>query len=455
MLRRIGPAALPGLLAVALFFGAASTLWAQANAGVVVDAEGVLRMNVVHDPGGRLTRQRIQAALQALAPDVAAESPLRKISLNRLQKAIETQLDKTGRLTNEMLYLAGLTRVTNVFFYPDSGDIVIAGPAEGWAEDLTGRVRGVKSGRPVVELQDLVVALRAYHPNSDKTPLVGCSIDPTQKGLAAMQNFLRSIRPTPRDAKRIAAGLRSSLGLQTVTVLGIPPETHLAQVLVEADYRMKLIGIGLEKPPVKMRSYIDVAKPSQVSRNAMQRWYFVPNYECVRVSEDQLAMQLEGQGVKLVGEDEVVAADGARQVAPGMTNRASQVFVQAFTKKYPELAAKIPVYAQLRNAIDLLVVAAFIRQQDYYGQANWYAETLMDEEKVKCKNFNAPKQVATAVNIVWKGGTLMTPVGGGVTIHAEQALASANLLKDEQDKVNQRRRAIKLGDLKEGQWWWD
>ena len=45
----------------------------------------------------------------------------------------------------------------------------------------------------------------------------------------------------------------------------------------------------------------------------MKRWYFVPDYECVRVAGDGLAMEIVGQGVKLVGEDEVVSANGQRQ----------------------------------------------------------------------------------------------------------------------------------------------
>ncbi len=41
----------------------------------------------------------------------------------------------------------------------------------------------------------------------------------------------------------IASGLRNSLGMQTVTLKGVPDNTHFGQVLVEADYRMKLIGL--------------------------------------------------------------------------------------------------------------------------------------------------------------------------------------------------------------------
>ena len=46
-------------------------------------------------------------------------------------------------LTDEMRYLAGLQRVRYVFYYPDSKDIVLAGPAEGWVPDLAGRIVGI------------------------------------------------------------------------------------------------------------------------------------------------------------------------------------------------------------------------------------------------------------------------------------------------------------------------
>ena len=41
-----------------------------------------------------------------------------------------------------MRYLAGLLRVRYVFYYPDSKDIVLAGPAEGWVADPAGRIVG-------------------------------------------------------------------------------------------------------------------------------------------------------------------------------------------------------------------------------------------------------------------------------------------------------------------------
>jgi hypothetical protein len=342
-----------------------------------------------------------------------------------------------------------------VFYYPDTKDIVLAGPAEGWMTDLSGRVVGLSSGRPVVQLQDLVVALRAFPPDTQGAHLIGCSIDPTQEGLAAMQRFLRTYGSTavPAQTAQIVQGLQTSLGLQTVSIFGVSPKTHFAQVLVEADYRMKLIGIGLEKPPVRMVSYVDRANPAMVSRSALERWFFTPDYNCVRVADEGQAMELVGDGVKLVGEGELVTAEGRR--ADGVkSNKASQDFVASFTKSYSELAARSPVYAELRNLIDLSVAAAYIQKADFYGKAGWNMPLLGSEKEFAVENYNSPKQVATAVNAIWKGNHLMTPIGGGVNINAVMALNSENQLADDKGKLSKARSEIKL-NLAKGQWWWE
>ena len=166
-------------------------------------------------------------------------------------------------------------------------------------------------------------------------------------------------------------------------------------------------------------------------------------------------MELVGNGVKLLNEDEVVSGDGQRHVNAGRGNRASTAFVTAFTQKYPELAAKHHVYAQLRNLIDLSIAAAFMQQQDYYGQANWKMSLLGDESKFPVRTYTAPVEVETAVASRWKNNTLMTPVGGGVTIHAEQALLGENLLDDEGGKIKQAHDQIDLKNLAADRWWWD
>ena len=442
------------VVAAALCFSSRAFGQGQA-AGVVVDAEGVLRTQTFPDPGGQLTRQRMAAAKAALNPDVTRLSQIRYISLNRLEQAIR---DRQGAVTDEMRYLAGLLRVKYVFCYPETGDVVIGGPAEGWYVNPAGRIVGLSTGRPVVELQDLVVALRSFPPSGKGADLVGCSIDPTAEGLASMQRFLRTtgsrIQPNNMEiVNYIVNGLRTSLGPQDVSVYGVSPKTHFAQVLVEADYRMKLISIDLEKPPVQLASYVRLVNPAAVGRNALQRFYFTPDYQCVRLSEDALAMELVGDGVKLVGEGETVGPDGRRSAA-GRTSKACQAFVTSFTKKYPELAERSPVFAQLRNLIDLTIAAAHIRQQDYYGKAGWEMTLLGDEKSFSVETYSAPKHAPPAVNAMLRRARLMTPIGGGVTIHPTDALKPANLLTDENAKVAAARQAVKI-ELAKGQWWWD
>ncbi len=424
--------------------------------GVLVDADGVLRLQHFPDPGGMLVRKRVAEAKAHLNPEVAKASKLRKVSINRLEAAIRAQLDKGQPPTEEMQFLAGLTRARYLFYYPETKDIVLAGPAEGWAADASSRVCGIESGRPVLQLQDLVVALRAYAPGDRPASVIRVSIDPTPEGLNRLQAFLHSVGTTitPDDEEMIVNGLRTNLGMQNIVVGGIAANTHFAQVLLECDYRMKLIGIGLETPPVRMVSYVDKATPSS-NRKAVQRWYFIPDYNSVRVAADSLGLELVGNVVKLVGEDQVVQKDGSRAATGRGGSKASELFTKAFTAKYAELSAHLPVFAEMRNVIDLAIAAAFIHQQDFYGKAGWQASTFNDERALAVQTYTAPLQVESVCTAVWKGNVLMTPIGGGVTIHPREALQTRNTLPDEDGKVSELRESIGLKDLPAERWWWD
>lgn len=432
--------------------------------GIKVDAAGVIETLAMPANATDLMRTKANAARAAIrgdGPNVMKASPMRMISLARLEKAVADKLAKGERLDDEMVNLAGLVRVQYVFLYPETNDIVIAGPAEGYLSDPTGRMIGIETGRAVVQLEDLVVALRAFGPTNKAPAVIGCSIDPTKEGLVNLQKALGEVgrkmrtKPSPDQANQIAAYLRDALGLQNVTVNGVSPKTHMAKVLVEADYKMKLIGIGVDTKPVKnMKSYVEVANPAAVSRNALKRWYFVPNYECVRVADDNMAMELVGEGVKLVGEDEVVGGDGSRTQTGG-ADAASKTFTESFTKAYPEIARRATVYGELRNIIDLSVAAAFMQKHDFFGKAGWNMDVFGDEGKFATETYHAPKQAATACIALAKGNRVSFPIGGGVHVEPKLALNASNLLSDEDGNVAKRRENVTLDKLADGQWWWD
>lgn len=423
---------------------------ASGVAGIEVDAQGVLRVRQV-DP--RLSASRRQAALQARGNRNVKTSPLRKVSLNRLEKAVESQLASGKPLADEMLALAGLTRIEYVFYLPETRDIVIAGPAEEIIQDLTGRPVGLASGKPTLRLDDVIVALRTFAPDAKNSPLVSCSIDPTAEGLARMQAYLNSFggKMGNHSEMEVAAGLRNSLGMQTVTLKGIPDTTHFGQVLVEADYRMKLIGIGLESPMVPLTSWAQRVNPS-AQKSALQRWFFVADYSAVKVSPDNTALKLEGTGVKLVSESEHVRKDGSRESAK-KGDKASEGFTTEFSQKFEKIADSIPVFHEMRNLFDLSVAAAFIQSSDLYAQADWKAETFSNERAFRVETVQAPKQVEPAVHPMWRGSTFMAPIGGGVHISTKTILSKDSRTADA--TLNQNRGAAAPTNIDASQWWWD
>jgi len=77
-----------------------------------------------------------------------------------------------------------------------------------------------------------------------------------------------------------------------------------------------------------------------------------------------------------------------------------------------------------------------------------------DEQAYSIETYDIPKTVESAVNAIWRGQTLMTPIGGGVQIQPAQAIVSDRLLSDEKGKVGKVYETVKP-DLAKGQWWWD
>ena len=92
---------------------------ASGGAGVVIDAQGVLRAQAVPDAG--LSAERRKAAAAALPGDLQKSSKFRKVALSRLEAEF-AKAAATGRgIPEEMQKLAGLTRVQYVFVYPGEG----------------------------------------------------------------------------------------------------------------------------------------------------------------------------------------------------------------------------------------------------------------------------------------------------------------------------------------------
>ena len=170
------------------------------RSGVHVEPQGLLRPLMKEERGNRLAVLRLASAPKDSQENVRRPSQLRMVSLSRLEKAVQLRLAAGRPLTEAMQFLAGLVRIEYVFLYPDSGDIVLAGPAGDWTLGPEGRVVNAESGRAVVRLDDLVVVFR--HMLRDPAAQFGCTINPRKENLAHVQEFLQKFEPDGNSGGR-------------------------------------------------------------------------------------------------------------------------------------------------------------------------------------------------------------------------------------------------------------
>jgi hypothetical protein len=431
--------------------------------GVFCDAQGTLLRVLEEDRSGRLAKVGRASQLakpngEQLAP--ADASPLRKISLARLEKHLERCAAEGKPPSEEMRNLAGLYRIRYVLLYPDEHDIVLAGPAGPWRLDAEGRRLNVESGQPVVQLDDLVVVFRSMlAPDGGR---FGCSITPTQDGLARTKAFIEESNKTPLKPGQRGSWLnklRDSLGMQDIEVYGIDPRTRAAHVLVEADYRMKLVGLGLEDGVLGVKNYLSsiTVKPGEPAPPMdVLRWWFTLNYQAVAASAERDVYEIRGQGVQVLSENELLTMTGQR-VHTGAASPANLSFTTSFTDHFDRLAARYPVYADLRNIFDLALVGALIKAERVMDRARWQMPLFADAQRYAVRLGTAPKQVQTVIaHRVVNRTQILVGVSGGVSVNPSTLVAADKIAVDSYGKLAaERGRAAAKQELALEAWWWD
>ncbi len=427
--------------------------------GVLVDAGGVLRLKSQADATKNLTDKRGAAPAASATSFGSARkaSALRYVSLSRLERELARLQAAHQPFDPAMLTLAGLRRVRYVFVYPESGDLVLAGPAGDWSVDRAGHIVAADTREPVVRLDDLLVLLRRGAEAADSH--FGCSINPRQAALAKTQAFLTesSKKPLePSHRKQWLEDLRDSVGRQDIEIFGVDPASRLASVLVEADYHMKLIGMGLADGVDGVDSYLKSIhlRPGE-SPPAMSvlRWWFALKYDTIARSETRDAFELVGQGVWVLSENELLAEQGQR-VHTGASDPLNRQFAEAFTSHFVELAKKYPVYGELRNIFDLAMAVALIQTEKLDERVAWKPSLLTSGDKLRVPHKVPPREVDTVVNHrIINQRLVIAGVSGGVMVAPGDVLREARAGDSSGKTVG--RAAPVPKDLAAGAWWWD
>jgi hypothetical protein len=329
--------------------------------------------------------------------------------------------------------------------YPEQNDIVLAGPGEGWKVNEAGDVVGVTTGLPVMRLDDLMVAFRTV--DAARQGGILCSIDPTTEGLKQFEAVVN--QAGGRMQAGVIEALERAMGAQNIRVEGVPGNSRFARVLVASDYRMKRYAMDLDKAPVNgLPSFLSLLKANKSSiDNMMPRWWLACNYDALGKSADGLAWELRGPGVKVLTESDVLEGNKVKQT--GKSSPVAQKWADAITKQYAALSAKDAVFGELRNLMDLCVIAALVEKEGLLKKMNLELPSLASSDKgVPLEEFNTPKKVSTQCSVTKSGRDFIITASGGVEISSWQVIEN---VKEDAAVAKVRTEATTQSQS----WWWN
>jgi len=405
------------------------------------------RLNEVADLAKHANRNR----------DIRSASTLRLISLPRLERHVAALLADGLSIPDEVRYLAGLSGIEYLFVFPESGDVVVGGPAADWSWDESGRAVSVEDGRPVVQLDDLVVLTQTF--TSDGPGFFMCSIDPKQEQVHALHEFVRQHRRslTAGNAVEFTQKVEEQLGLQNVIVDGVPADSRVAKVIVEADYRMKQIGIGEVNGARGMKSYFDLlTRSEQRGRNNMDalRWWMAVGYESIGTTDAGHAFAFTGNSVRCLSEDQILNADGTRS-ATGTARGANAGFADLFTRHFTELAAHDAAFADLENVFDLAMVSALLHSDGLAAEAGWQPRGFAGRGAYKPDSVDVPDELMTAAaHRVYGGRHIVVQVAGGVRGDMASVASDPERFRISGELTDSSQQASPVGHNADV-WWWD
>ena len=338
--------------------------------------------------------------------------------------------------------------------------MVIAGPAEAWRYNEFGQPVGVETGRPTLQLDDLVTVLRTFSPNGQQ--VFGCSIDPRQEGLAAVREFAEASQSrgplAAGSVRRWAAKIGNKLGNQDIRVFGVPADSRIARVIVEADYRMKLIGVGKLSAGPHVPGYFDLLrKHPEVATGGLDalRWWLTMHYDSVMHSGERNAFEIRGSSVLCKSENQFISEQG-QQVGTGKAEPINRLFAANFSEHYEEIARRDPVFADLQGVFDLALVAALLQEERVDERLDWDRGAFAVGGAYHPASYAVPRETESVVNHrVFNGKDVVVQVAGGVRGDLLSVLNDASVRQESPrlDGVAQGSRPT--ASLPEGRWWWD
>lgn len=258
-------------------------------------------------------------------PWSGVNEPLAAVSLKNLIQAPA----KGGELSEEARTVGRLKRVLGYLLDPVNDDVVLLG------------VPGDRDEKPSILLDDLSDALRTSW-LQDLKP--GCSLD-----------------PDPADPG----------GKQKVRVFGVPRNSNVARVMLDADYEMKKINFGLikfESDPIPgFISSFDLQMRRMKENPAEKldvhsRFWLTPTRPepgDMMVEPGRRFMMFQTRVSVMT---EAMAVSGDSLIGTGKVNAVDDMAARIFTAHYEAIEQRRVVFRRLHAIFDLVILAQILRE---------------------------------------------------------------------------------------------
>ncbi|MDR2115801.1 MAG: DUF1598 domain-containing protein [Planctomycetaceae bacterium] len=377
--------------------------------GIEIDTAGLVKMTpkkTMEEVGKNLSK-----LLEPIPTDLNEKTPIRKISLKKLNAQICQTIEQQKEFSDAVRYLGGLTAIRYVVVVPEENDIILVGPSESWQADSYGNIVGKTSGQPVFRLEDLLTVFRAWN-NQSRPSVITCSIDPTKDALAKIAQVNRQFPVVDRNnVHAFAAAQEAAYGTNVVTFQGVSEQSRFAMVLVIADYKMKQIGLGHIPSPIRnLPSYISLIGGSQQQINP--RFWLTPEYGTITHDSKKLTWQLSEVKVKALTDNEYIDSRSNSHQSGGKPDRAAINWCSKMTANYNALSKADPIFGDLKNCMELAIVVALIRQEGLLEKAGCKLTAFEDTTFLKPAIYPIPKTVRSQATVAKNGRSFVVACGG-------------------------------------------
>ncbi len=245
--------------------------------------------------------------------------------------------------------------------------------------------------------------------------------------------------------------MKEAFGPQQVKLTTVPTDSRMAQTLVAADYGMKRLAMNLEDSPVPgLPSYMEMIRNSGAPQGTQPRWWMACDYDAILHSEDRLAWKLTGTGIKAMTEDEIVAATGTRS-GTGKANKQAERWATLFTEKYSELCTTHAAFGDLRNVMDLNIIATVIDGHELERVAGCDFGLLRGENgSLPLPKWRTPATLSPECSFVRGQRGWTVSASGGVEINPWQVVS-------QQSKADASVKSVyhKAVADQSARWWWN